>query len=166
MKLPMRKKGFTLMELMLAVSIFSIFTIFMIKFFFDEYESYVRLQNQLDLQYSANTAVDYIVQCIRNNPDITFLDEDYQVFISRTAGRKLMDISGSGGAYDAELYYDAQDKALKSKQGHVICENIEEIILEPDSSDDSVINVKVSLSAGEGDKRARYDVFTSVNILK
>lgn len=162
----MKKKGFTLIELMLAVSIFGVFTIFMLKFFFDEYRSYVRLQNQLDLQYNAGTAVDYIVHCIRNNPDLIFQDEDYQVVISRSSGRKLIDISDNGGVYDSELYYDARHKALKNKQGHVLCKNIESIILEPDSSDDSVINVKVFLSAGEGNRKAQYDIFTSVNILK
>lgn len=169
----MKNKGFTLVELMLTVSVFSIFTFFMYRTFFDEQKFFVSLHRQIDLQYNANTALEYICGALRNNVGL-FFDVNNDKIVYSDDKNVLMDFSGTIKNGEINLYLE--DKTLKDKVRNTLCRNVESVEVTPiviasDGTEVKDINgdiimVTVNLASGSGSRRAEHTVKTYINIAK
>jgi prepilin-type N-terminal cleavage/methylation domain-containing protein len=171
----MKRKGFTLVELMLAVSVFSIFAFFMFKMFFDEQKFFMALHRQIDLQYNANTALEYIGGALRNNAGLAVNDTNYNIYYTDTTKSKvLIDLSGTLNTGEINLFRG--DNTLKDNSQNTICRNVEEVLIEPyrvftnDSLEKNaagdIMKVTVILSSGSGSRRVDYPAETYINIKK
>lgn len=167
----MKKKGFNLVELMIAVSIFTIFTLFMYRFFFDEQKFFMTLHRQIDLQYNANTALEYLGGAVRNNVKLAFREDTvyegskYRIwYTDNTRSTVLFDMTGSGSS--GEMKLNSGDKTLKDSQDNTLCRNIDTVEIGFDTASNDIINITVKLSSGSGSRKVDYTAKTSINIKK
>ena len=62
----MKKRGFTLVELMITLAIFSIFSVYLYQTFFSEIRQSFNFKNNIDIQYNTNKALNMLTDQIRN----------------------------------------------------------------------------------------------------
>lgn len=132
----MKRKGLTLVELMIALTIFSIFSVFMYRFFSDEQKSLISKHRQLDMHYNALLVMDYIEGSIRNSPTIPTLN------------------------------YSSSNKTLMDSQGNTISSGVESINIAADSQDSNLINITVTMSYGSGARQLQYSLKNTINVKK
>lgn len=169
----MKNKGFTLVELMLTVSAFSIFAFFMYRNFFDEQRFFMTLHRQIDLQYNGSTALEYISGGIRNDIGLSF-DANNDGIIYADDDTLLMDFSGT--LKTGEINFYSEDRSLKDKANNTLCRNVENVeviplVINPDGTEvkdlnGDIIKVVVSLASGSGSRRVEYTAKTYINIAK
>jgi prepilin-type N-terminal cleavage/methylation domain-containing protein len=118
----MKKKGFTLVELMIALSIFSIFLGFVYKVYFEEVHSLKSMGARSEIQYNANTAMELIAKQIRNNTQVNTFIENGKCTQLKSNGTVLIDVSGN--RTNSNLYYDSTTDTLRDMADTVLCTDI------------------------------------------
>ena len=122
----MKKKGYTLIELIIAFSIFVIFSGFMYKVYFEQIRSLKSIGSKSQIQYNANTAMDLISRQIRNNVNITGNAQGICTQLT-IPGTVLIDVSGNG--INSNLYFDSITSTLRDRGGNILCNGIQDIIM-------------------------------------
>lgn len=158
----MRKKGFTLVELMMALGIFMTFSIFMYRFFADEQKSLIAKNLQLDMYYNGAAALNYMESMVRKNPHLDYDDTDDIFYEDATEVKAVFDPMGSGT--NAELYVDKASRALKDSDNNTLCSYIDSINLT--LQDNGLIAIDIELSCGSGWGKLQHSVKTTINIEK
>ncbi|MFA9396693.1 MAG: type II secretion system protein J [Clostridiaceae bacterium] len=132
----MKKRGFTLLELMIALGIFMLFSVYMFQAFNLQTRQTFRFNNNIELQYNVNKAMNMITDDLRNN-----------------LSQNLTDVT-----------FDSTNQTLTDSDG-IVCNYIINInIVKGDSSDneDELVNIIVN---GKKDD-TEYTSTTSININK
>jgi prepilin-type N-terminal cleavage/methylation domain-containing protein len=160
----MKNKGFTLLELMIALSIFAAFSVFMYRFFGDAQRSVIAKHRMLDMQYNGAAALNYVENVIRNNSGIG-CDSTEKRLYSGSVDNVLMDYSGSPDypGINAKLFYDRASHALKDSSGNTLCSYIDDISVTIEGGSDELIGVTVKLSYGSGPRQIGYEARTVIN---
>jgi prepilin-type N-terminal cleavage/methylation domain-containing protein len=153
----MKKKGFTLIELMIAVAIFSIFIIYVYNSFSREQKFFIFTQRAIDLQYDRNTALSYLSEALRNNANMEFSPQNDKIIFSDTAHTKEL-INLTGNSTNGDINFSSARKSLIDSAGNTLCSNIEEVTLAPDNVNKEIITIKVRQSSGSAQ--------TTVNLRK
>ena len=150
----MRKKGFTLIELMISLAVFSIFAGFMYRSFYEEIRSSKTVNNRIDLQYNAGKAMELLTSEVRNGGSIT-LNGNKLIGTAPAIATTLVDISGTGTGSDINL--DASNKSLKDNQGRILCKDIDSIqfVITGD-----MLNITVNLIEG----KESYKAVSGINL--
>lgn len=130
----MKKKGLTLVELMIALTIFSIFSVFMYRFFSDEQKSLIAKHRQLDMHYNALLVMDHIESSVRNNSTIPVLN------------------------------YNSSSKVFMDSQGNTISRGVESISVTANPQDSNLIDITVTMSYGSGVRQLQYSLRNTINI--
>lgn len=157
----MKKKGFTLLEIMIALTIFSTFSVFMYRFFADEQKSIIAKHRQMDMHYSALMVMDYIESTIRNNPGLLY--DSNVVYKDSTKAYGLINVTGTNSPV-SDYYFESTTKSFKDKGGNTISQGIESISISVDSLDMNLINVEITMSYGSGARELRYNLKNTINI--
>ncbi|WP_416175898.1 PilW family protein [Clostridium sp.] len=119
----MKKKGFTLIELMIAISIFSVFSIFLYNMFSVQVKESFNFKENINTQYNLNKAMTMITASLREN---SYKDSfDYE----------SLDSLG--------LIYNKNTKTLSDKYGRKST-GIDEVTIKNDSNEAGVLQVTVS----------------------
>jgi prepilin-type N-terminal cleavage/methylation domain-containing protein len=119
----MKKKGFTLIELMIAISIFSVFSIFLYDMFSVQVKESFNFKDNINTQYNLNKAMTMITASLREN---SYKDSfDYE----------SLDSLG--------LIYNKNTKTLSDKYGRKST-GIDEVTIKNDSNEAGVLQVTVS----------------------
>jgi prepilin-type N-terminal cleavage/methylation domain-containing protein len=119
----MKKKGFTLIELMIAISIFSVFSIFLYDMFSVQVKESFNFKDNINTQYNLNKAMNMITASLREN---SYKDSfDYE----------SLDSLG--------LIYNKNTKTLSDKYGRKST-GIDEVTIKNDSNEAGVLQVTVS----------------------
>jgi len=161
----MKKKGFTLVELMIALSIFAILLGSVYKAFFSEMKELRQMTDKNNLQYNAKTCIEYITRELRGKKDYSqgielesndTLIKSYITKNNIETSTVLVDVSGNNKGL---VNLNRSTKKLIDNDGRILCNGINNISLRKDSSGD-VILITIELQSGtEG-----YSVTTGINI--
>lgn len=155
----MKKKGFTLIELMIAIAIFTIFSMYLYQVFFSQIRQSFNFNNNIDIQRNANKALNMLTDEIR---DYSFSDikPGTQVLSN---DKVIIDLSGNTTS-NADIYYNSANKVLSDNNGNQ-CSNIDSVkISQGASSDNEGDLILITVSASEGTTQIKS--FTAVNIKK
>jgi prepilin-type N-terminal cleavage/methylation domain-containing protein len=161
----MKKKGLTLIELMIALTIFSTFSVFMYRFFGDEQKSIIAKHRQLDMHYSALLVMDNIESILRNNPTLYYYPSNKLVYKDSSRSVVLINVI-AGDSTAAELKFDSFSNSLKDRDGNTISRGIESITISPDPIDSNLMIVEVKMFYGSGARELRYNIKNTINIKK
>lgn len=86
----MKNKGFTMVELMVALGISSIAVGLIMTFFICSYKSYKTVRNDSELQFQAQYILDFMADKIINSKSLSFVKQDnirdYSMTLARSAG--------------------------------------------------------------------------------
>lgn len=148
----MKNKGFTLIELMIALSVFTLIIGYMYKVYFDELESLNSISGKSQNQYDGSIAMNHIIEVIRSGSNVSLAEST----VIDGNGTILIDISGTPNS-SAELYFDKNESSLKDKNGSTISKGIQSISI-VQSGD--VLDITLNLLAN----KESHTLKTSVNV--
>ncbi|WP_368490367.1 PilW family protein [Clostridium sp. BJN0013] len=95
----MKKKGFTLIELMIALSIFVIFSIYLYKTFFSQIKQSFNFNNNIDVQYNVNKALNMLTDEIRSYN----CTNDTKIFKSSDSNNSFFVNCGNGDSEEGNI---------------------------------------------------------------
>jgi len=177
----MKKRGFTLVELMITLAIFSIFSVYLYQTFFSQIKQSFNFKNNIDIQYNTNKALNMLTDQIRNysstNDTKTLTSSDGNNILKLGSKDKdgkieVSSVSNAGAANkdiinlilnptesnvpSSNIYYDRKSKTLQDNDENK-CFNI-------DSVDFSYKNglIFISVSASEGNIQIKSH--TAINV--
>lgn len=158
----MKKKGFTLIELMIALTIFTIFSAYLYQTFFSQIKQSLSFSNNIDIQYNANKALNMITDEIRNYSftNITFQSSGgtgaTQILSN---GKVIIDLSSNSS--NPDIYYNSSTKILSDNSGNQ-CSNIDSVSLSQGTLSGENELILITVSASEGS--TQITTSTAVNI--
>ena len=157
----MKKRGFTLIELMLALSIFAILMGAVYKAYFSEMKELRQITDKNNLQYSAKTCIEYITRELRNIEDETQEIEliGNEIIIKSFETKKdvvLVDITGNKSGL---VNLNKATRKLVDQKGRILCNGVNNISLKKDESGDVIVITIVLQSGNE-----THSVTTGINI--
>lgn len=175
-----KKNGFTLLELMISLSIFSIFSLFVYKTYFDQIKSYNNLKYKIEASKNAELILSKLTLLIRNSiiVDSSNLNNLYFLKDSNNNINKLIAqnvtlsengesvtkdlniLSISANSNDAYLNLDTISNTLKYKNGLILCENVKSIVIE---HSENLLTISIVLFYGK-DLKYEYCLKTALNI--
>jgi prepilin-type N-terminal cleavage/methylation domain-containing protein len=169
----MKKKGFTLIEVMISLGIFVLFSGYMYRTFFNQIRLYSSVNNKNHTQYSGRNAVNIIMDVIRKSdkivehvPTIVAKEPNLpsgsieKVIAPDSTGKKrlLIDLN-EDDSYTADVNYSYIDKTLTDADGNILCSEISSLILRYDEIT-KVITINAEITSG----KETYELITGINI--
>lgn len=148
----MKKKGFTLIGLMLALAIFTLVMTFLYTTFFSQIRSYNSTNDENHIQYNARNAMELIVDEVRGaDSNISVTNNSISANGSTLIGTNTM---------NADLNFNSASGTLTDKDGNVLCRQISGLSFRTDSVNASVIVITIDLSSG----KETFELVSGVNI--
>jgi len=142
-------KGYTFLELMIALSIFSILILVIYGTFFTEIKKHDDRTSKINMNIEANRAMETITDVINEEADISVANQK----TINGSGTILIDTLDDGNNYGTLL--NVYDKQLIDDDGRVLCDEVESItfIMGPDNTTDigvvaGVILIQITLEKG------------------
>lgn len=164
----MMKKGFTLLELMITLAIFSIFSGYLYKIYFNQIKLFSSINNRNDFQYEAKTGEYYISREIRNNiNDITY-DSINKLIKKTSSGTILVNASGdvSNSVNMGNINFDATNHTFLSKSGDILCRYVNSISITHGNTNNGynadILLIDIQFSNGKDN----YSISTGINTTK
>lgn len=162
----MKKKGFTLIELMITLAVFAIFSIYLYQTFFSQVRQSFSFNNNIDIQYNVNKALNMLTDNIRSynsandSKILKSSDRNKSIFINQNGENKEDSINEGGNIVNvilnfpesnsvppSDIQYDKAEKILYFKSdSQNKCSHIDSVnfLLE-----NGVVIIKVSASEGD-----------------
>ena len=158
----MKKKAFTLIELMIALALFSLFVGFLYNAYFTQIKENHSFNTRIDLKYNGDRAMNLITSELRNNIILPGTGNITQVI---SQGKILIDLTGSSSP--SQLQLTSQNTLIDNSNLNpvVLCTGITSIKMEFGSTsknEGDLIFITIDLQLRDD----RYTVTTAVNISK
>lgn len=157
----MKKKGFTLIEVMIALGIFSIISVYLYQAYFTQLKQSLNFNNNVDIQQSANKALNMLTDEIRNysGSNATLTTSSRQV--KNSTSKVIIDLNENAPSTD--INYNPSTKIITDKDGNQ-CSNIASIQINQGTavSENDLIIISVTASKGN----VQYTTSTAVNFDK
>lgn len=157
----MKKKGFTLIEVMIALGIFSIISVYLYQAYFTQLKQSLNFNNNVDIQQSANKALNMLTDEIRNysGSNATLTISSGQV--KNSTSKVIIDLNQNAPSTD--INYNPSTKIITDKDGNQ-CSNIASIQINLGTavSENNLIIISVTASKGN----VQYTTSTAVNFDK
>ena len=156
----MKKKGFTLIEMMIALAIFSLFVGFLYNAYFSQIKENNSFNNRLDLKYNGDKAMGLITDELRSNV-ITPSTGAFTQIISN--GNVLIDLTGSVSTSDLQLTSQNTLVDKSSSNPVILCKGITSIKMQfgdVAQNEGDLIIITINLQI----KNDQYTVTSAVNI--
>ncbi|MBV7275757.1 type II secretion system protein J [Clostridium thailandense] len=152
----MKKKGFTLVELMIALATFAILSLYLYQTFFSQIKLNFSFNDNIDLQYNINKALNILTDEIRN---YSFTDISINGDQISSGGKVIVNLNSGGLNNDVD--YDRANKILNLNDANGVniskCTNIDSINM---ASEGEIIVITVSASQG----KLKITSSTAVNV--
>ncbi|WP_058485236.1 type II secretion system protein [Defluviitalea phaphyphila] len=154
-----KQKGYTLVEVLIALTLFSILSISVGSLMYSTTKNATKVQSDIEALKNSRITLDFMIEEIRRSKGI--------IIFSRTdAFRTLkLDIDGDGkvsigeGKYDGDVMFTLDEDKVKYNIYQVLAENITDIQFKV--SDDDIL--KIIITAKKNDKET-YDITGEVSI--
>jgi prepilin-type N-terminal cleavage/methylation domain-containing protein len=154
----MKKKGLTLIELMIALSMFTVISLYIYRTFFTQIRQSADFNNSIDIQYNANRALNMLTDKIRSSTGVTLSGSPVTQVLSN--GVVIIDLTSNGT--NPDIYFNSGSKQLVDKDGRS-CSNINVIKISQGTSVSKEHElIFVTVSAVKGD--TEFSSSTAVNI--
>ncbi|MBC8062740.1 MAG: prepilin-type N-terminal cleavage/methylation domain-containing protein [Clostridiaceae bacterium] len=158
----MKKKGFTLIEMMIALAIFSLFVGFLYKAYFSQIKENKSFIDRLDLKYNGDKAMGLITDELRSNviqPDIDIITSPSTGNITQIKSNpiNLIDLTGTFSNSDLQLTSQNTLVSNPSLNNVVQCKGIKSITMKYNVN---LILITIELKS----KNDEYTVTSAVNI--
>ena len=158
----MKKKGFTLIEIMITLAIFSLFVGFLYNAYFTQIRENNSFNSRLDLKYNGDKAMDLITKELRS---IVIPVSTGRIFKVKSGADVLIDLTLSTDP--AKLKLTSQNTLIDNSGSNqvVLCQGITRIIMEfgdAIKNEEELIIITIDLQS----KNDSYTVRTAVNISK
>jgi len=177
----MKKKGFTLIELMITLTIFAIFSVYLYQTFFSQIRQSFSLNNNIDVQYNVNKALNMLTDNIRSyssTNDTKVLkssDGSKSISINQNGEIQVNSINDSGNIINvlsnfpelgspppSDIQYDSSNKTLYFKNDNQNkCFNIDSVDFSTENRN-GIIVITVSVLKGN----VHIESSTAVNVKK
>ncbi|MDP4089594.1 MAG: prepilin-type N-terminal cleavage/methylation domain-containing protein [Bacillota bacterium] len=154
----MNKKGFTLIELMIALSIFIIISGYIYKTFFNQIRQSVGFNNNVDLQYNVNKALGLMSDKLRSSGTVTLSGSPVGQVIS--SGKVVIDLTSNSS--NPDIYYNASSKQLIDKNGNQ-CLYISSIVISQGALSNNE-NELIFITVSGIEANTQFSSSTAVNI--
>ncbi|KZL93390.1 PulJ/GspJ family protein [Clostridium magnum] len=158
----MKKKGFTLIELMITIAVFSVFSMYLYQVFFSQIRESFSFNNNINVQYNANKALNMLTDEIRNYSFTNLIFQgSSSIGVTQVSsnGKVLIDLNSSTS--NPDIYYNSLSKSLSDNNGNQ-CFNINSIQLVKGTSNDENELILIVVSASKG--KTQITSSTAVNI--
>ena len=160
----MKKRGFTLIEMMIALAIFSLFVGFLYNAYFTQIRENNSFNTRLDLKYNGDKAMNLITDEIRSNAKLKFYfvsGSTVNINQVKTLDDVNMLIDLIGGTERSDLTLTPQNTLIDNSSLNkvVLCKGITSITMQ-DSGELIIITINLQL------KNDQYTVTSAVNINK
>ncbi|MGE5328871.1 MAG: PilW family protein [Deltaproteobacteria bacterium] len=153
-------KGFTLLEVMITIGIFSLVMGYFMVYYTHEIKQYYSKENELELKQDARIALDRVVTKIRSNSGLrleseadktvnSIINEDDVVIINTVQNQANGEINFS---YDSAKGYGE----LRDSGRNKIVGNISEFSIKIASDNDQILIIKIACKNGKSDKKKEY----------
>lgn len=163
----MKKKGFTLIELMITFALFSLFVGFLYKAFFTQIRENNSFNTRIDLKYNGDKAMNLIINELRSNVNVKFIKGSTGEVnqITTSDGKMLFDLIG--GAEVSNLTLTSENNLIDNSGSSplVLCKSIASIKMEVGNiakNEGDLIIITIDLRY----KNDLYTVTSAVNINK
>ena len=163
----MKKKGFTLIEMMIALAIFSLFVGFLYNAYFTQIKENNSFNNRLDLKYNGDKAMNLITDELRSNTNLKLYNNDIiiipipgsyvDVNKVKTGDGITILIDLTGSAVSSKLQLTSQNTLRDNT--NVLCKGITSITMK---YKEDLILISINLQL----KNDQYTVTSAVNINK
>ena len=154
----MKRKGLTLIELIIAVSMFTIISMFIYRTFFTQIKQSVGFNNSIDIQYNVNKALNMLTDKIRSSDYVTVSGSPVTQVLSN--GVVIIDLASN--STNPDIYFNSVGNQLIDKDGRS-CSYIESVVISQGTSDNRENElILITVSAVERD--IRISSSTAVNI--
>jgi len=158
----MRKncKGFTLLEVMVTIGIFSLVIGYFMIYYTHEIKQYYSKENEIELKQDARIALDRVVTKIRSNVGLSLeaeadgtvqkiINEDDVVIINTEQNGTNGEINFS---YDSAKGYGE----LRDASGNKIVGNINEFSIKVDPDNNQILIIRIACKNAKSDKKKEY----------
>ncbi|MFL0195453.1 type II secretion system protein J [Clostridium sp. WILCCON 0269] len=161
----MKKKGFTLVELMIALAIFTIFSVYLYQTFFSQIRQSFSFNNNIDIQYNVNKALSMITDEIRN---YSFTNITIPTETEVMSGNKvIIDLDSNDLTHDIDYNKSSKTLNLNDVQSNANidkCLNIDSVrISQGDSNNNESELILITVSASEGDIQITSSTAVNIN---
>ena len=157
----MKKRGFTLIELMITLAIFSLFVGFLYSAYFTQIRENNSFNSRIDLKYNGDKAMNLITDELRSNAYfILAIDSTGNVTrITTTDHKMLIDLTGGTDLFNLKL--TPQNTLVDNSNSNpvILCKGITSIII---NYNEDLIFITIYLKS----KNDEYTVTSAVNIKK
>lgn len=177
----MKKKGFTLIELMITLTIFAIFSVYLYQTFFSQIRQSFSLNNNIDVQYNVNKSLNMLTDNIRSYSStngtkiLKSSDGSKSISINQNGEIQVNSINDNGNIVNvlsnfpepsssppADIQYDSINKTLYFKNdSQNKCFNIDSVDFSTENKN-GIIVITVSVLKGN----VHIESSTAVNVKK
>ena len=168
----MKKKGFTLIEMMIALAIFSLFMGFLYNAYFSQIKENNSFNTRLDLKYNGDKAMNLITDELRSNNNFNYTYEsgstvNINKITTLTANTLINLIDLTGGTEVSNLTLTPQNTLVDNSNSNnvILCKGIASINIQPGSlaqNEGDLLIITINLQL----KNDQYTVTSAVNINK
>jgi prepilin-type N-terminal cleavage/methylation domain-containing protein len=169
----MKRKGFTLIEVMIALGIFVLFSGYMYRTFFNQIRLYSSVNNKNHTQYSGRNAINIITDVIRKSdkivkhvptivvkePNLPNGSVEKIIAPDGTGKNRLLIDMNEDDSYVGDVNYSYIDKTLTDADDNVLCSEISSLIMRYDELT-GVITINAEITSG----KETYELVTGINI--
>lgn len=159
----MKNKGFTLIELSIALGLFAILSIFLFRAFSTQIKEASDYNKYVDIQSNVNNALSVITNEIRNNTNISLNSAEgapaAQVFSNE---KTIIDLVSDSSSPD--IYYDRSNQILYANSGNHYTNIYSIKIVQGTLSDNENELIEITVTGIEGS--IQFTSTTAVNIRK
>lgn len=157
----MKKKGFTLIELSIALGLFTILSVFLFRAFSTQVREASAFNKYVDIQCNVNNALSTLTNEIRNNTNISLdTTEGSPAVQVLSNGKAIIDLASDSSSPD--IYYDSKNKILYDKSGNHYSYINSINIVQGTMSDNENELIKITVTGIEGN--VQFTSSTAINI--
>jgi len=160
-------KGFTLLEVVVSLGVFSLVLGYFMIYFTHEIKQYYSKENEIELKQDARIALDRIVTKIRSNVGLT-LETEADGTVSKIQNEdSVIIINTNQNETDGEINYSFDSAKgygqLRDTSGNKIVGNVKEFTIKRDTENDQILTITISCGNSRSDEVKIYTTATRLH---
>lgn len=154
------RNGFTLLEVIVTIGIFSLVIGYFMIYFTHEIKQYYSKENDIEIKQDARIALDRIVTKIRSNTGLMLETkaDGTVVRIKNQDDSVIINTSQADADGEINYYYDSSKNngELRDINGNKIVGNIKEFLIKRDNDNDQILIITISCGNQRSDENKTY----------
>jgi len=160
-------KGFTLLEVVVSLGVFSLVLGYFMIYFTHEIKQYYLKENEIELKQDARIALDRIVTKIRSNVGLILETEADGTVLKIQNEDSVVIINTNQNETDGEINYSFDSEKgygqIRDASGNKIVGNIKEFTIKRDTENDQILIITISCGNNRSDEVKTYTTATRLH---